>query len=227
VIRAIAWDIDGTLVDSEPRHHRALLAASRALGVALDDLPDQAFRGVHMLDVWEVLRPRYPSHVGREPWLEAINRAYVADAAPLIPIPGGSEVIQSLHAAGLSQVCVSNSNRVVVDANIVALGLAPYLVGSISLDDVSRGKPDPEPYLLACAMLGLAPHEVAAVEDSATGAASARRAGLFVIGFGPDLGDAGADCLCESLFEIPGVLGQARGLHPGSPRAGFRPASDG
>jgi HAD superfamily hydrolase (TIGR01509 family) len=227
VIRAIAWDIDGTLVDSEPRHHRALLAASRALGVALDDLPDQAFRGVHMLDVWEVLRPRYPSHVGREPWLDAINRAYVADTAPLVPIPGGSEVIQSLHAAGLFQVCVSNSNRVVVDANIVALGLAPYLVGSISLDDVVCGKPDPEPYRRACAMLGLAPHEVAAVEDSATGAASARRAGLFVVGYGPDLGDAGVDGLCQSLFEIPRLLKEARALRPVAPRAGVRPASGG
>ncbi|MDP2802154.1 MAG: HAD family phosphatase [Phreatobacter sp.] len=227
MIRAIAWDIDGTLVDSEPRHHRALLVASRALGVALDDLPDQAFRGVHMLDVWEVLRSRYPSDVGRDPWLDAINRAYVADAEPLTPIAGGVDVIRSLHGAGLTQVCVSNSNRVVVDANIVALGLAPYLVGSISLDDVACGKPDPEPYRIACAMLGLPPHEVAAVEDSATGAVSARAAGLLVIGFGPALGHGEADLICGSLLEIPRLLQEAVADRPAGPQRAVRPGSGG
>ncbi|WP_216073394.1 hypothetical protein, partial [Acinetobacter baumannii] len=58
--RAVAWDIDGTLVDSEPRHHRALLAASLRWGADFSDLPDQAFRGVHMGDVWDVLRHRLP-----------------------------------------------------------------------------------------------------------------------------------------------------------------------
>lgn len=224
MIRAIAWDIDGTLVDSEPRHHRALLAASRSLGVALDDLPDEAFRGVHMLDVWEILRPRYPATTGREPWLDAINRAYVADAAPLATIGGAIEVIGSLHAAGLAQICVSNSNRVVVDANIAALGIGRFLIGSVSLDDVSAGKPDPEPYRAACAMLGLLPHQVAAVEDSATGAASARAAGLMVIGFGAGLDAGEVDCLCDSLLDIPRLIREARAI---APAGTLRPASGG
>ncbi len=47
MFRAVAWDIDGTLIDSEPLHQRALVAASAALGVDLSDLEPEAFRGVH------------------------------------------------------------------------------------------------------------------------------------------------------------------------------------
>lgn len=207
MIRAVAWDIDGTLVDSEPRHHRALLTASRAMGVSLDDLPDQAFRGIHMLDVWEVLRPRYPAELDRALWLDAINLAYARDAEPLVPITGAVEAIHALSEAGLRQVCVSNSNRVVVDANIAALGIAGFLAGSISLDDVVRGKPDPEPYRRACAMLDLPPDAVAAVEDSATGIASARAAGLVAVAFGSEVDDDADAIRAHELADIPHLLG--------------------
>jgi HAD superfamily hydrolase (TIGR01509 family) len=210
VIRAVAWDIDGTLVDSEPRHHRALLAASRAMGVRLDDLPDQAFRGVHMLDVWEELRPRYPAGLARDAWLDAINVAYARDAEPLVPISGAAEAIRALSDAGLRQVCVSNSNRVIVDANIAALQIGGFLSGSISLDDVGQGKPDPEPYIRACDMLGLPPEAVAAVEDSATGIASAKAAGLVAVAYGSEAGDEPVAIRTSDLADIPRLLGVCR-----------------
>lgn len=206
MIRAVAWDIDGTLVDSEPRHHRALVAASADVGVDLSDLPDQAFRGVHMLDVWEALRNRYPSSLNRKAWLELINRRYVADDTPLVPMPGAVETVAGLHALGYRQICVSNSNRVVVDANVASLGIAPFLNGSVSLDDVLAGKPHPEPYLRGCQVLGLPSEFVAAIEDSPTGALSARIAGLRVIGFHDELSGSQVDVSCVHLSEIPGLL---------------------
>lgn len=210
MIRAVAWDIDGTLVDSEPRHHRALVTASRGFGVSLDDLPDQAFRGVHMLDVWERLKRRYPSAVGRDLWLAAINAAYTRDAEPLAQIAGAVEAIQALSDAGIAQICVSNSNRVIVDANIAALRIGRFLSGSISLDDVEKGKPDAEPYLRACARLGLPPGMVAAVEDSATGLVSAKAAGLVAVGFGSEAGAVPAAFHTFDLAAIPGLLGVGR-----------------
>ncbi len=220
MIRAVAWDIDGTLVDSEPRHHRALLAASRALGVDLADLPDEAFRGIHMLDVWEALRDRYPPSVAREAWLDMINASYVADPEPLAPMPGAWQAITDLHGRGLAQICVSNSNRAVVDANVASLGIGRFLAGSISLDDVAAGKPDPEPYRLACRQLGLDPQCVVAIEDSATGAISARQAGMCVIGFGEGVAARDVDARCLDLSQIPqiilGLPVLTAGLAPGS-----------
>ncbi len=60
MIRAIAWDIDGTLIDSEPLHHEALVHASLQFGVDLRDLPSEAYQGVHIGDVWIALRDRLP-----------------------------------------------------------------------------------------------------------------------------------------------------------------------
>ena len=76
--RAVAWDLDGTLIDSEGLHQRALIETSAAFGADLSDLPDEAFRGVHMRDVWTTLKPRFPNGVERQVWLAAIERFYVA-----------------------------------------------------------------------------------------------------------------------------------------------------
>ncbi len=187
-IRAIAWDVDGTLVDSEPLHHRALLAGSAAFGVDLSDLPNEAFRGVHMGDVWEILRPRLPEALTETEWLSAINNHYVDHRHELAAMPDALETIEALAAMSLKQVCVSNSARLIVDANLDALGVGPHMTFSMSLDDVVRGKPDAWPYAEAARRLGLSPPEVLAVEDSLTGITSAVAAGLQCAAVGLDSG---------------------------------------
>jgi HAD superfamily hydrolase (TIGR01509 family) len=177
-LRAVAWDVDGTLVDSEPLHHRSLLIASKNFGVDLSDLPDQAFQGVHMKDVWSQLRHRTPNTLKEAEWLEGINDHYVAHRHELVAESGAVETIRVLKARSIPQVCVSNSSRRIVDANLDALGIADLIVATISLDDVQDGKPSPEPYLNACLLLDLEPAAVLAIEDSATGIASAIQAGL-------------------------------------------------
>lgn len=200
-IRAIAWDIDGTLVDSEPLHHRALLAGSAAFGIDLSDLPDQAFRGVHMGDVWQILRPRLPQTLDEQSWLAAINRHYVDHRRELAAVPQAVETIRAFARKGMPQVCVSNSAREIVDANLDALGVAADMAFSISLDDVAQGKPDPWPYAEACRRLGLAPGAVLAVEDSRTGITSAVAAGLAcaALGFCNGAGYRGIATLGEIL----------------------------
>lgn len=182
---AVAWDIDGTLVDSEPLHHRALVAVSAGFGVDLSDLAEQAFRGVHMNDVWRILRPRWPSDLDERDWLDAINDWYVSHCAALVAVEGARKTVTSLARRGVPQVCVSNSSRSVVDANLEALGVDGIVAFSISLDDVAAGKPDPEPYARAAKRLAIEPQQLVAVEDSPSGARSAHDAGLFVVGFSP------------------------------------------
>jgi HAD superfamily hydrolase (TIGR01509 family) len=179
-LRAVAWDVDGTLVDSEPLHHAALLAGSRRWDVDLSDLPGEAFRGIHMGDVWTMLRPRLPESLAQAEWMAAITDHYIDNRRSLAPLPGALETIEALAARNIPQVCVSNSHRRIVEANLDALGIASHMRFLVAIDDVAAGKPDPEPYRRACAKLGLEPGAVLAVEDSATGALSAFRAGLPV-----------------------------------------------
>jgi len=180
VIRAVAWDIDGTLIDSEPTHNVALAAVSGRYGAPIK--PDEArFHGVAMEEAFAQLAPLYPPDFTLAAWVDEIVAAYVALADGLRPFPGAREAVAALHRLGVPQACVSNSVRRIVEANLARLELGDALAFSIAREDVAKGKPDAEPYALACRRLGVAPHETLAVEDSDVGAASALAAGLRVL----------------------------------------------
>src|SRR3984957_11526982 len=155
LFRAVAWDIDGTLIDSEPLHQRGLVAASAALGIDISDIEPEAFRGVHAIDIWEALKPRFPAGSSFKTWIAAIEGYYVAHAGELEPIPGALEAMRKLAERSIAQACVSNSGRAIVDANIEALGIGKIIAFSMSLDDVSSGKPDSAPYREAGRRLAL------------------------------------------------------------------------
>ena len=124
--------------------------------------------------------PRMPVGLSEVDWLDSITAHYIADRASLTPLPDAVETVAALAARGVPQCCVSNSHRQIVEANLDALGLAGYMAFTVSFDDVSAGKPDPEPFRRATARFGLDPAAVLAVEDSRTGVQSAVSAGLPV-----------------------------------------------
>ena len=189
MIRAIAWDIDGTLIDSEPTHHLALVNVAARYGVTIE-LDDCRFVGVAMENVWKVLRDQFPKDLSYGVWLEQIVEDYVRLSPDLPAITGAPEAIHELAALGTIRQCaVSNSVRRIVDANLEVIGVADTMTFSIARDDVMIGKPDPESYMVSCRRLGLAPEDVLAVEDSDTGVAAAKAAGMPVLKFGGDFTD--------------------------------------
>jgi HAD superfamily hydrolase (TIGR01509 family) len=206
-IRGIAWDVDGTLVDSEPLHHDALIAACSNWNVDISDISDETFHGVHMGDVWRVLAPRMPARATERDWMRANDDFYVEHRSILKPMPRAVETIEALAKAGIRQICVSNASRRLLDANIDALGIGAIMEFTLSIDDVRNGKPDPEPYASGCARLGLRSQQMAAVEDSETGRRSARAAGLLVIAYDHMVGPiTHADHVIRDLAKIPALL---------------------
>ncbi len=178
MIKAVAWDIDGTLIDSEPLHLRSLLLVCESHNVDISDLPDEKFIGVNLYGVWKELSRRFPADLKFSKWVTQINDCYLAQSSTLSIMPHAAEVIRRLNALGVPQVAVSNSNRLIVDVNLSAIGVSEFISFSVSLEDVERGKPDPLPYQLAIKKLQLRPNEILAVEDSYSGIISARDAGL-------------------------------------------------
>jgi beta-phosphoglucomutase-like phosphatase (HAD superfamily) len=163
MIQAVIWDIDGTLIDSEPLHLEALLRVCERYGVNISDLPDDHFVGVNIYGVWQTLCERFPSDLRMQSWVDELNAIYAAGTGKLEPISGALAVVRSLAKRGIRQAAVSNSNRIVVDANVSTLGITSILEFSLSLDDVTHGKPAPEPYLTALKRLGLRPTQALAV----------------------------------------------------------------
>ncbi|HWH82504.1 MAG TPA: HAD family phosphatase [Burkholderiaceae bacterium] len=190
-LRAVAWDVDGTLADSEPLHAAALQAVCAGCGVDLDDVAADAFVGVSITDVWRTIGRRFGAALGSDAaareaaFYAAVCDSYVARLADLRPRPGAREAVRWLERRGIAQCAVSNSHARIVHANLKALGLAESLRFSLSLEEVEAPKPAPAPYRQACERLALRPAQVAAVEDSESGLASAVAAGLVALFVGP------------------------------------------
>jgi len=182
-IKAVAWDIDGTLIDSEPLHDKVLAATCVACGIDdIDDFMKSHFRGQHLEDVFLRVAPRLSSRITLDEWRALMVENYVAQSHTLPRWQAAFDIVKALSEQGIRQVCVSNSGRSVVNANLAVIGIDDMIEFSISIDDVTKGKPDPEPYALAAEKLGLDASLIAAVEDSATGARSAHLAGMQVFG---------------------------------------------
>lgn len=206
-IKAVAWDIDGTLIDSEPLHLRALLATCKTYNADISDLRDNHFIGVNLDDVWQQIKERYPSHLSQQQWGTELNQFYSDNAHLLETMPEACDTIVALAKQGLTQVAVSNSNRGVVDTNLDTLGVRHHFKFSLSLDDVSCGKPSPIPYFKALDMMGLNADQVIAIEDSPSGIKSAREAGITVLGYGHTRLDiADADMKIARLSEVFQIL---------------------
>ena len=105
-----------------------------------------------------------------------------AVAEPILPRPGAVDLLDALGAAGVPIGLASNSLRPFVDLVLASAGLADRFHVVVSGDEVARPKPAPDLYLAACAGLGVDPSAAVALEDSPTGVASARAAGMRVIG---------------------------------------------
>lgn len=146
--------------------------------------------------------------------LERVRKELSRGAAAL---PGAAELVRACRAA-VPIAVASNSPRELLDAALWSAGLADCFTHSFAADEVHSPKPAPELYLTACEALGVAPKSSVAFEDSATGIASARAAGLYVAVV-PSLSGAGLDhdWLGTSLAERE-LLDWARQLGAGTLR---------
>jgi len=206
--KAVFWDMDGTLVDSEPLHEAALVAALRSVGIAPPvDLHERVL-GVAAAPVYEMLRSEFGLDLPFDDWIVRKYDHYLPMAATLKPRPGAIEVFNALRALGVQQAVVSNSDRVIVDANLSAVGLIYPGMRTISRNDVREGKPHPEPFLRAAWLAGVDPADAVAVDDSVTGATSGLAAGMRTI-FWPEApmeGPPGA-VVINSAEELRAQLG--------------------
>jgi len=179
--KAVFWDMDGTLVDSEPLHAAALAAAMRSEGLAPPaDLHERAL-GQSAAHIHAMMRDEFGLGLSFADWIERKYSHYLAGLSNLGPRPGALEIYRQLRARGIAQAVVSNSDRMVVDANLAAVGLVYPGMKTVSRNDVREGKPHAEPFLRAAWLVGVEPADAAVVEDSAIGAAAGLAAGMKTI----------------------------------------------
>ncbi len=184
-MRAIVFDFDGVIVDSEPAHALAIEAALARFGMPFPGRSDygryigRGDRECFAEVAREQGRELTPADMERLVALKADAFVVEARSGRIKPYAGTVALLRAAAAAGHVGVC-SGSIRASVEPVLEALGLIELLSVMVTADDVKRNKPHPEPYLLAATKLGLEPGACIAVEDSPTGIKSARGAGYTV-----------------------------------------------
>ncbi len=179
--RAVVWDVDGVLIDSEPLHHESLTTVSARHGYAFNGADNKRWLGKSFPEMWAgipALRALGPSF---EDFLAELVDYYIARLDGGMAREPAPAIVAALDARGVPQAAASSSPRSIVEANVVAVGARRHLAAVLAVEDVAAGKPAPDLYLAAAARLGVPPAQCLAVEDTSTGIAAAKAAGFSVI----------------------------------------------
>ncbi len=178
------FDLDGTLIDSEMLVREAHFAACGQLGITMSDAQFLALVGLHREANDLQLKRYYGDDFPLEQFIE-MTRAHVGNRTAALK-PGALELMDALDELALPYGLATSSRRPWVDRHFAAHGLAGRFRAVVTRQDCIEGKPHPEPYLTAARLLGTAPADVLALEDSHAGVRSAHAAGCMVV-MTPDL----------------------------------------
>jgi beta-phosphoglucomutase len=201
--RAVLWDLDGTLVDSEEFHWRSWRDTMRVEGVELtyeQFLASFGQRNDRILPAWlgADVDPGRVQRIGDDK--EAGYRR-LAETHGLTPLPGAREWLSTLRASGWKQAIASSAPRMNVEMMLRVAGIDGCFDAIVSADDVTIGKPDPQVFLKAAEKVGVPPARCIVVEDAAAGIEGARRAGMRSIGVTKNA-RLDADVFVQSLADL-------------------------
>ncbi len=201
--RAVAFDCDGVLVDSERAVFAGVAAVFARRGVhLLVTGPASSLYGASVSAMISELEHQLGQPVDVDEVAQEIEvEIRAAIAAGVHAMDGAVELLEALRGSRPLAVA-SNGSRETVEASLKAAAIPEVFDAVVTLEHPLRPKPAPDLYLCACERMRVPPGRCIAVEDSVPGARSARAAGLTVVGMGPAPGlGAVADALVPSLSD--------------------------
>lgn len=184
-VKAVIFDMDGVLIDSEKFWKQAESEVFSSLGVKVLDEFTALTKSMTTKEVTRFWYKRFP-------WsgltLQAVEEQVVRRVMELIKtenceMKGIKTFIESLHGSGLKIGLATNSPAIIIPVVLNKLGIDNYFDAVTSADDVPKGKPDPEIYILTANKLQINPSECIVIEDSCSGILAAKSASMKVAAF--------------------------------------------
>lgn len=181
-LRALLFDLDGTLADSDPLHFLAYRDVLAQRGIPIDEHYFATRMSGHSNA--DICRTLFPGDSADEHARVAAEKEarFRASLGQIQPVAGLAPLLQWAKQHGLALAVVSNAPRANIVAVLNALAIAGHFPTVISGEELPRGKPDPLPYATALAELGVTAEHAVAFEDAVPGLTAAVRAGLPTVG---------------------------------------------
>ena len=197
--RGVLFDLDGVLVDSTPAVSRVWAKWAAKHGFVAEDVVRQAHGRPSIATIRDLL-----PHADHDAENREVERGEIDDTEGVVPLPGALELLQAIPQDRWA--IATSCTRRLAEVRIRAAGL-PLPKHMITSTDVQRGKPDPEPYVKAAKILGLAPADCMVVEDAPAGIRSGKASGARVLALrttAPDaeLTQSGAAWIANDLASV-------------------------
>jgi len=206
--RAVIFDMDGVLVDTEPYYLENNNRLFGELGFAVPPGEYVRFVGISARRMWDELKSRFGLTQSVEELIELEYETHfrrLAALPSLDPIAGVLNLIQRLRDSGLALAIASSSPGRVIELTLAKAGLSAFFPIAVGGEDVTHGKPHPDIFLEAARRVAVDPAHCLVIEDSPRGIAGAAAAGMASVGFkNPHSGDqdlSAADLVVESFGE--------------------------
>lgn len=184
-MKAIIFDMDGVIVDSEGWHDVACRKIFENFGLKFDRECVDSFSGTSIHEFWVHLKDMHglPQDVEELYQLHVDNViCAMREIVSLDCIDGARELVQKVFLSDKKMALASSSPRILIDTILSELQLTSYFPIRASAQDVSRSKPSPEIYKLVATKLGVSPADCVAIEDSFHGVTAAKAAGMHCVG---------------------------------------------
>jgi HAD superfamily hydrolase (TIGR01509 family) len=211
-VKAVVFDMDGLLVDTEQVVFRAMQITAETSGLQMPFATFQRMVGLTHAKGDEILIEHFGPDFDLVSWSEAISRHFREELAAGIALKAGAvEILDHLDAVGLPRAIATSSTLTSVHQSLGPHGLVERFDALVTRDVQTRGKPHPEPFLKAAEAMGVAPGDCLALEDSHNGVRAAAAAGMMTI-MVPDMLDPTEEMrtLCvriaQDLHEVRDLL---------------------
>lgn len=186
MLKAVLFDMDGVIVNTEPLHHKAYHRMFTDVNIKVSDALYASFTGQTTLAICKTLCEEFNLPLGPETLVnlkrDHFKTLFETDSE-LALIDGVLELIQTYHQKGLVLVLASSASMDNINNIFDRFNLHPYFVAKLSGADLKASKPHPEIFEKAAEASGYARHECLVIEDSTNGIQAAKAAGIFCVGY--------------------------------------------
>ncbi len=208
--KAVIFDMDGVIIDSEPIHSRVKMDTFAHFGLPFAEEDLVHYMGRTSRVIFEDALRKF----GRTDITAADMAAYkhdhyleVLESGEIEPVTGSVEFIQRLHAAGIPLALATSSNVRAMNAVLDSFGIRKYFTSILSGGELPESKPHPAIYLISAERLGVKPEDCMVVEDTTNGIRAAKAAGMYCVAYrNPNSGEQDLSLADEIVDDFSKII---------------------